>query len=86
MVGRSYIVVSVGLNAFDSVVGIKSEFIEYLLIYGVFEWHKLLTWKESCRLFISELSVPRMLSDLLDAVTLIWVSLKDLGYEVRAVS
>ena len=82
MVRRSNIVVSVGLNTFNSIVRIKPKLIQYLLINGVFKRHQLLTRKQAQWLFVSKLSVPWVLSDLVDAVTLIWVSLQDLGDEV----
>ena len=82
MVGCSNIVVSVGLNTFNSIIRVKSKLIQYLFINGVFERHKFLAREESRWLFVSKLSIPWMLSNLIDAITLIRISLQNFGDEV----
>jgi hypothetical protein len=63
VVGGCDIVVSVGLNALDCVVGIKAELIENLLVDRVIQWHELLGGEEAFRSLILELLVPGVAPD-----------------------
>ena len=70
------VVMSVRLDAFNSVVGIKSKLVKNLLIYAVLKGHDLLPRKQTGWLLVSKLAIPGVLSYLLYPVTLTRVRLQ----------
>lgn len=85
MVSCSDIVVSISLYALDRVVRIKAKLIENLLVNIVFNRHQLRAWEKSSWLLIAKLPVPWVLTNLLNAIPIIWVRLENLGEEMRAI-
>ena len=77
MVSGRDVVVSVGLDTFDRIVWIEAKFIQNLLVDGVFDWHELFAWEKAWGLFIVGLAEPGMVSDLLDSIALLRLSLED---------
>ena len=77
MVSGCYVVVPVSFDAFDCVVRVEAEFIKNLLVKSIVKRHDLLAWQQSDRLFVLELLVPRMCSDLVDAISVRRFYLKD---------
>lgn len=78
MVRSSDIVVSIGFDALDGVVGVEPELIEYLLVDAVFDRHVFLAREQPNWLLVVVLTVPRVLPNLFHSVPLLRVSLQDL--------
>ena len=86
MIGRSDVVMPVRFDALYGIVRIEAELIEHLLIDGIIQGHGLLLgWEQALRLFVLELSIPRVGPDFLYGIANIWLDLQDLGEEVGAV-
>lgn len=47
MVGGSDLVVSIGFNALDSIVIIKRVVVQHDLVNCIYDWHLLLSWKQT---------------------------------------
>ena len=78
MIRGSYLVVAIGLDAFDGVVRVVVELIEHHLIHFIVNWHWLLAWEEALRSLVLLLLEPRVTSDVTDAVSLIRLSAENL--------
>lgn len=85
MVCSRNIIVAVCFNALNCVIGIKSKELKNLLVNCIIKWHEFLLGEQTIWLFILKLFVPGMCPNLLNIVSLVWIDLKNLTYEMSAV-
>ena len=85
VVCRRDIVMSIRFDTLHCVVWIETKFVKDLLIDGVLQGHQLLPWEQSRWLLVSELTVPRVIPDLFDSVTLAGFCDENFRDKVRAI-
>jgi hypothetical protein len=85
VVGSGYVVVSVRLDAFNSIVGIEPKLLKDLLVDCIIERHEFLLWKQTVRCLVFKLFEPRVGPNFFDRVTLIWINLQNFAEEMGAV-
>jgi hypothetical protein len=78
MIRSSDLIVSVSLDTLNRVVWVVVELIKHHLIHLVVHWHWLLTWEQTFRTLVLLLLEPRMASNVIYAITLLWVCVQDL--------
>lgn len=85
MVRRRDLVVAIRLDALHRVVRVVVELVQHLLIHFVVDGHGFAAREQAVRTPVLRLLEPRVLTDLVDAVALLWVGAQNLGHEVSAV-
>ena len=79
MIGRSYGIVSVGLDALDGIF--VFEFV--LLLHDFEDWfivgHFLRAWEEAAYAFFLLQLKPRVRTDVIDGIARVWVSVQNLS-------
>ena len=85
MVSCSNVVVSIGLDTLDCIIGVKAKLVEDLFIHNVIHGHYLFPRKKSNRLLVFELLVPRMSSDFIYAIPVLRIDLENFRNEMAAI-
>ena len=79
------LIVTVCFDALHRVVRVIIELVQHLLVHFVVHRHGFATWEQASRSSVLGLLEPRVLTNLVNVITLVWVGAQDLGDEVCAV-